>query len=145
MHYRTLFKMAGLPSAVLATFSLLAATSWSPDAQATTGTEVASCSVPVPDSPTSSPKSSLHSRSLATLIASAVDIPMMDFTAAESDAAATLFGCDCPACISSLRSLQKSWRQASAMGGEGHCWKNLERRVISPEKITEVMQSLENN
>src|SRR5512139_2496916 len=32
--------------------------------------------------------------------------PMMDFTAAESDAAVALFGCDCPPCINALRQLR---------------------------------------
>ena len=32
--------------------------------------------------------------------------PMLDFTDEESDAAVALFGCDCPACIRSLRQLR---------------------------------------
>jgi len=32
--------------------------------------------------------------------------PMLEFTDEESDAAITLFGCDCPACIRSLRQLR---------------------------------------
>jgi hypothetical protein len=47
-----------------------------------------------------------------TLIASSVGITgddfATDFSEAESDAAVQLFGCDCPACIRSLRQLHKS-------------------------------------
>ena len=31
---------------------------------------------------------------------------MYEFTEAESDAAITLYGCDCPVCINALRQLQ---------------------------------------
>ena len=34
------------------------------------------------------------------------DYPMYEFTEAESDAAAALYGCDCPVCINALRQLQ---------------------------------------
>ncbi len=34
------------------------------------------------------------------------DYPMYEFTEAESDAAITLYGCDCPVCINALRQLQ---------------------------------------
>ncbi|BAY11819.1 hypothetical protein [Calothrix sp. NIES-2098] len=37
---------------------------------------------------------------------SADGVPMLEFTVEESDMAATLFGCDCPACINSLRKMQ---------------------------------------
>ena len=33
-------------------------------------------------------------------------VAMLDFTEEESDAAAALFGCDCPLCINSLRQLR---------------------------------------
>lgn len=34
------------------------------------------------------------------------DAPMLEFNDAESDAAIQLFGCDCPACINSLRAMR---------------------------------------
>ena len=34
------------------------------------------------------------------------DYQMYEFTEAESDAAAALYGCDCPVCINALRQLQ---------------------------------------
>ncbi|MBW4642394.1 MAG: hypothetical protein KME23_05160 [Goleter apudmare HA4340-LM2] len=34
------------------------------------------------------------------------DAPMLEFNIEESDAAANLFGCDCPACINSLRAMR---------------------------------------
>lgn len=35
-----------------------------------------------------------------------LEYPVLDFSEAESDAAVTLFGCDCPACINTLRQLR---------------------------------------
>ncbi|MBE9180126.1 hypothetical protein IQ268_16265 [Oculatella sp. LEGE 06141] len=78
------------------------------------------------------------------LIASSTDglseYPILDFSAAESDAAATLFGCDCPACINSLRQLRT---QPVNNSGEGHCWSSLLRRQISPQQIQEALQLLD--
>jgi hypothetical protein len=36
-----------------------------------------------------------------------LEYPVLDFSAAESDAAVALFGCDCPACINALRQLRR--------------------------------------
>jgi hypothetical protein len=77
-----------------------------------------------------------------------IEYPMMDFTAAESDAAVALFGCDCLPCINALRQLrnqsltqlmQPSTQQAS---NQGHCWSSLQRRH-SPQEIEDVLQQLE--
>lgn len=84
----------------------------------------------------------LHSN---TLIASTGTLPDetedFDFTEAESDASAVLFGCDCSSCINALRQL----RQPSILdrsSSKGHCWTSMELRV-SPEKVREVLQDLE--
>ncbi|MBD2387248.1 hypothetical protein [Cylindrospermum sp. FACHB-282] len=34
------------------------------------------------------------------------NVPMLEFNVEESDMAATLFGCDCPACINTLRKMR---------------------------------------
>jgi hypothetical protein len=34
------------------------------------------------------------------------DVPMLEFNVEESDVAIALFGCDCPACINSLRQMR---------------------------------------
>lgn len=62
-----------------------------------------------------------------------------NFSAAESDAAVTLFGCDCLPCINALRLLRSN---ISGNNSQGHCWASLERRV-SPQKLREVLQQLE--
>ncbi|NJR60559.1 MAG: hypothetical protein HC769_18005 [Cyanobacteria bacterium CRU_2_1] len=64
---------------------------------------------------------------------------ILDFSEAESDAAAVLFGCDCPACINALRQLRN---QSLFNNGNGHCWTSLQRRV-SPQRMQEVLQNLE--
>jgi hypothetical protein len=80
--------------------------------------EVASCGAPVGSG------STLRSLHGGTLVASAAGIPLpmgtqnqpnnfeddfefdVNFSAAESDAAVTLFGCDCPACLNALQQLR---------------------------------------
>lgn len=114
------------------------------------------------------------------LIASAANVPIptgnpsqsqdfdFDFSIAESDAAVTLFGCDCPACIGALRQLRDqpsytSQRLTSNRSGSrtanksfvgktqaelndpvtGHCWANLQERATE-EDVKVVLQTLEN-
>jgi hypothetical protein len=62
----------------------------------------------------------------------------LNFSEAESDAAAVLFGCDCPNCISALRQLQN---QSLFNNPNGHCLTSLQRRV-SPQRMQEVLQDL---
>ena len=78
-----------------------------------------------------------HSKNLSDSI-DFLPTPNTDFSAVESDAAVTLFGCDCPSCIGALRQLR-----AQAFGSsEGHCWGALEANV-SPEQVQQVLQTLE--
>lgn len=65
----------------------------------------------------------------------------LDFSEAESDAAVTLFGCDCPACINALKQLQ-SQSLLDNVGVKGHCWASLQRQV-SPQTVKKVLQELE--
>jgi hypothetical protein len=78
-------------------------------------------------------------------VASARPLPaetaMLDFSEAESDAAAVLFGCDCPACINALRTL-RSQLVFKNSNSQGHCLASLQRRV-SPQRMQEVLRNLE--
>lgn len=68
---------------------------------------------------------------------------ILSFSDAESDAAAVLFGCDCPACINALRQLRSQpLFNNSKDNGNGHCWTSMQRRV-SPQRMQEVLQNLE--
>jgi hypothetical protein len=86
--------------------------------------------------------SSSHQLNQGTLIASAVQMSgdtELDFTAAESDAAVTLFGCDCLSCINALRRLRS---QPSLSNAKGHCWSSLQQPGSS-QKIQEVLRNLD--
>lgn len=78
-----------------------------------------------------------HSKNLSDSFDS-LQTPNVDFSVAESDAAVTLFGCDCPSCIGALRQLQTQ----ALSGSEGHCWGALQANV-SPEEVRRVLQTLE--
>lgn len=82
-------------------------------------------------------------RHSGTMVASAGtrtdDTSNLNFSEAESDAAAVLFGCDCSACIQALRQLRT---QSFMNNGKGHCWTSMQRRV-SPQTMQDVLQDLE--
>ncbi|NEP55723.1 MAG: hypothetical protein F6K31_01630 [Symploca sp. SIO2G7] len=110
-------------------------------ATATSSTETtASCDLPT-DSGTKS--SVMPHVNRGTLVASSTgnqsDYPFLDFSAAESDAAVTLFGCDCPSCINALRQLRLE--SLLHKDQEGHCWTSLEG--VSSQEVQEVLESLE--
>lgn len=84
----------------------------------------------------------IHNLNKGTLIASTDiggDDSILDFSAVESDAAVTLFGCDCGSCINALRQLRS---QALLNNPQGHCWKSMEERVSS-QQVQEVLQNLD--
>lgn len=64
---------------------------------------------------------------------------ILDFSEAESDAAVVLFGCDCPACINTLRQLRS---QSLLNQGNGHCLTSMQYRV-TPQRMQEVLQNLD--
>ena len=90
--------------------------------------------------------------------------PEMDFSAAESDAAVALFGCDCPPCINALRQMRSqlssqvllsssqvllsssqvlpSNSQVLPSNSQSHCWTALQQRNSSKE-VQDILQNLE--
>ncbi|NJR37855.1 MAG: hypothetical protein HC781_02200 [Leptolyngbyaceae cyanobacterium CSU_1_4] len=101
----------------------------------------ASCDISI-ESQLKSSKLSLHQANVKLMASSAgipIDVPPADFTTAESDAAVTLFGCDCSSCIGALRQVRNP---SFLNGGRGHCWTALQQRV-SPEELQSVLQTLE--
>lgn len=76
---------------------------------------------------------------VASTSLSSGETAIFSFSEAESDAAAVLFGCDCPSCINALRQLRN---QSLLNNPNGHCWTSLQRRV-SPQRTQEVLQNLE--
>jgi hypothetical protein len=100
------------------------------------------------DAPTPSNRQSSGSSHRGILIASS-SIQTGDdfdpgFSEAESDAAVALFGCDCPACLRSLKQLQRQSLTSKVLGSgsQGHCWTALQKRT-SPQVIKEVLKTLE--
>jgi hypothetical protein len=144
MNYKILLRLMAVPtvsSSLLASCLFIGNTS---KAQAASSQlSEASCSVSQP-STLESPKiqSLLHQKPSLLVASSSNALPddfSMDFSAAESDAAVDLFGCDCPACMNVFRQLR---RQSLTPKGEGHCMNNLARRS-SPEKVQKVLKALE--
>lgn len=144
MHLRLILKLMTLPTlmgSVLA-FGVLAQLASATDTSfsATALTSQSAC-----DSPSDRERelSTIWHRTQGIAIASAGldsgETTMLNFSEAESDAAAVLFGCDCPSCIKALRQLQN---QSLFNNGNGHCWTSLQRRV-SPQRMQEVLRNLE--
>ncbi len=88
-------------------------------------TSVASCSVP---DEKAAPASAAQK--------SGGDVMTLDFSAAASDAAVLLFGCDCPSCINALEQLRRPSLLAAA---EGHCWQSM----TETQDVGQVNQLLE--
>lgn len=103
----------------------------------------ASCDAPMPSNRQSSILSN-RGILIASSAGSARNDSGTDFSEAESDAAVALFGCDCPACIRSLKQLQRQSLTQKVLGNssQGHCWTALQKRA-SPQVVKEVLKNLE--
>lgn len=145
MNHRFLLSLVAIPTLassmlVMSLLTGLASASESVQAKNSASAQ-ASCDIPV-DSQLKSSRMNLHKGNVKLMASSAgipIDVPQADFTAAESDAAVTLFGCDCPSCIGTLRQLSS---QSLLNRSEGHCWTALQQRVSS-EELQTVLQTLE--
>jgi hypothetical protein len=145
MNYKILLRFIAIP-AISGSFlaSCLLVGNTSKAGAASSQPDQASCSVSPVTSNLQSPNiQSLLHRKFSLLVASNSNvIPdefSVDFSAAESDAAVALFGCDCPACMNVFQQIR---RQSLTPKGEGHCLTNLARRS-SPEKIEAILKNLD--
>lgn len=153
MNRKILLSLLAIPTAVGAMLMpFLMATA---AAQATESTDLVIQGTTAQTSCDASPSSNLHTSAFkqrrSILVASSGSIPgddfATDFSEAESDVAVQLFGCDCAACIRSLRQLQqnKSLSQQVLDGSgssQGHCLASLQKRM-SPQAVKEVLKTLE--
>ena len=64
---------------------------------------------------------------------------LLDFSAAESDAAVILLGCDCLSCINTIRQLRN---QSLLDRVQGHCWTALANRN-SQQTIDQVLEAID--
>jgi hypothetical protein len=72
------------------------------------------------------------------------EYPMLAFSEAESDAAVALFGCDCPACMNSLRQLRNL--APVTTDGRDACWTVVQRQFRrDPAEVIEALSAAENN
>jgi hypothetical protein len=72
------------------------------------------------------------------------EYPMLAFSEAESDAAVALFGCDCPACMNSLRQLRNL--APVTTDGRDACWTVVQRQFRrDPADVIEALSAAENN
>lgn len=143
MTYRMMLKFATIPSIIgsLLTLGMMVDIGSAANVQeraSTLSSSPTSCDLPLGFIPKTS--IILHQNQGVLLAASTIagEVPILDFSEAESDAAVALFKCDCPACMNSLRQLRS---QSSLNSGSGHCWTALLR--VSPEKVKTVLQTLE--
>jgi hypothetical protein len=144
MNRKILLNLLAVPATISATLAPLFLATVA-NATDSIGMEQASCDAPLPLP--SNLKTSTLKPHRGILVASSGKISRdelgTDFTEAESDAAVQLFGCDCPACIRSLRQLQhQSLSQKVLSGGsQGHCLAYLQKRV-SPQAVKDVLKTL---
>lgn len=137
MNYKFLLNLVAIPTFVGSIFAMTFMVNQVSAKEVTQSPSPVSCDL----SETSSLKPSLSTQAngkTEILIASS-DTSSLDFSSAESDAAATLFGCDCPSCINALRQLRS---QPSLTQGKGHCWTALQEQVSS-QSLQEVLNILE--
>ena len=153
MNYRILLNLVTIPT--LAS-SMLTMVLMPPLAHAagtrTPASGQTSCSVTVDSGMSSETKLAFQNAetNAASSTESSSEDPAMDFSAAESDAAVALFGCDCPPCINALRQLQSqsssqvllSSSQILPSNSQGHCWTGLQQRT-SPIERQNILQDLE--
>jgi len=132
MNYRFLLNLVAFPAVAS---SILTMTLMVNQASAA---ETSPISASCDSTPTNLQATINHRSNQGTLIASS-DVTALDFSNAESDAAAALFNCDCPACINALRQLRS---QPLTNQSQGHCWANLQEQ-ISTQQLKEVLQTLE--
>ena len=145
MNLHLTLKLMSIPTLMgaMLTFGILTEEAFAADIRhgMTSTSNQATCDVP---STRELELSTIRHRSQGIAIASAGIVPgettILDFSEAESDAAAVLFGCDCPNCIRALRQLRN--QPLLNNNGSGHCWTSLQRRV-SPQRMQEVLQNLE--
>ncbi len=134
MNYKILLKLVAIPTLVSSLFVMTCVANQASAKKVEKSLTPVSCDLPK----TPLLKSSLNHQvnlNQGILIASSD----LDFSSAESDAAATLFGCDCPSCINALRQLRS---QPSLSQGQGHCWSTLQEQ-FSSQSLQDVLNTLE--
>ena len=132
MNYRFLLNLVAFPAVASSILTMTLMVNHASAAE--TSPISASCD----STPTNLQATTNHRSNQGILIASS-DVNSLDFSDAESDAAAALFNCDCPACVNALRQLRLP---SSANQGKGHCWANLQEQVSS-QQLKEVLQNLD--
>lgn len=143
MNLRLALKLMTVPTlmASVLTFALPIERASAANASVAATISPATCDVPADHQLRSS---TFPHHNQALLVASANlsgETASLNFSEAESDAAAVLFGCDCSSCINALRQLRSPSLLNSVKTG-GHCLTSMQRRV-SPQKMQEVLQNLE--
>ena len=79
-----------------------------------------------------------QAKSIDVSLAGTADEGWIDFTAAESDGAVLLFGCDCSSCINALQQLRRN-NLLDAIGG--HCAANFARNS-SETQVDDVLAAI---
>lgn len=139
MNYKVLLKLVAIPTLVSSIFVMTCVANQASAKEAEKSLTPVSCDLPENQLLKSSLNHQINSNRGILIASSDSDSSILDFSSAESDAAATLFGCDCPSCINALRQLRS---QPSLGQGQGHCWSALQEQ-FSSQSLQDVLNTLE--
>lgn len=140
MQPRVLLRLIAMPTLMGSMLAMTMLPAAAAEVSSPKNSDVATCDIP---KASSHKPAAIADTAKENLDAEAVDIvveyPALDFTAAESDAAVRLFGCDCPACLNMLQQLRSQPLLAS---NQGHCLTTMRQRV-SPQDVQTILQTLD--
>jgi hypothetical protein len=143
MNHKILLSLLAIPALTGSMLTTLLSATMAHASETINPVAQASCDRPTPSNFRSS---GLEQNSRTVLIASSAGIAgddsVLEFSEAESDAAVKLFGCDCSACLRSLKQLQSQSLTQKVVGSpQGHCWSSLQKRN-SPQVVQQVLKNL---
>ncbi len=142
MNHKILLSLLAIPAVAGSMLTTVLSATMAHASEAINPLAQASCDSPTPSNLRSSgPEHNRRTFLIASSAGIAGEDSVAGFSEAESDAAVTLFGCDCSSCLRSLKQLQSQSLTQKVLGTKGHCWSSLQKRA-SPQVVQEVLKNL---